>query len=242
VAGFVEEPSFYPYLSGTANLELLAELDGGHAATAVAAALQRVELSPRASDRVSGYSTGMRQRLGIAAALLRSPRLLLLDEPTSGLDPAGARSVATLVRDLAGQGVAVLLSSHLIGELENICDTYTVLRHGRAVWAGTAERLEAEAPASAYALGTSDDERATEIAVEHGGVRVGRAPRGGLTIAVERDRIDGYVIALGRAGIAIRRLELVVSPLESMFFALTTDESVSELEPLDLARRAVAAS
>ena len=82
----------------------------------------------RGGDRVSGYSTGMRQRLGIAAALLRSPRLLLLDEPTSGLDPAGARDMAGLVRGLAADGTAVLLSSHLIGDLENVCDAYTVLR------------------------------------------------------------------------------------------------------------------
>ncbi len=85
-------------------------------------------------DRVSGYSTGMRQRLGLAAALLRAPRLLLLDEPTSGLDPAGARDVAALVRELAADGVAVLLSSHQIGELERVCDAYTFMREGRVVW------------------------------------------------------------------------------------------------------------
>ena len=89
---------------------------------------------------MSGYSTGMRQRLGLAAALLRRPRLLLLDEPTSGLDPAGTRAVAALVRELAAAGVAVLLSSHQIGELEKVCDSYTMLRDGRVVWDGTARR------------------------------------------------------------------------------------------------------
>ena len=137
VAGFVEEPTFYPYLSGRVNLELYAELDGGGATGRVEEVLEQVGLAGRGGDRVSGYSTGMRQRLGIAAALLRSPRLLLLDEPTSGLDPAGARDMGRLVRRLAGDGTAVLLSSHLIGDLENVCDSFTVLRLGRVVWNGS---------------------------------------------------------------------------------------------------------
>ena len=88
----------------------------------------------------------MRQRLGIAAALLRSPRLLLLDEPTSGLDPAGARDMGRLVRRLAADGAAVLLSSHLIGDLENVCDSFTVLRLGKVVWNGSAQQLRDQAP------------------------------------------------------------------------------------------------
>ncbi len=169
VAGFVEDPSFYPYLSGRANLELLAELDGTGARQRIDAALERVDLLDRARDRVGGYSSGMRQRLGIAAALLRKPRLLLLDEPTSGLDPAGAREVAALLRELSSHGTAVLLSSHLIGEIETACDGFTVIARGRVVWSGTAAELRAQAPASAYALTTSDDERALEIAELHRG-------------------------------------------------------------------------
>ena len=174
VGGFVEEPSFYPYLSGRANLALLARLDGNSATpNQIDDALVRVDLEHRAAQRVSGYSTGMRQRLGIAAALLRRPRLLLLDEPTSGLDPAGTRAVSALVEELAGEGVAVLLSSHQIGELEKVCTAYTVLRDGKVVWDGTAAELVAQAPASAYALATSDDERALEMAVRQPGVRGG---------------------------------------------------------------------
>ena len=165
VGGFVEDPCFYPYLSGRANLQLLARLDGGAASAAeVELALERVDLGTRAGDRVSGYSTGMRQRLGIAAALLRRPRLLLLDEPTSGLDPAGARAVAGLVRELAGDGVAILLSSHQIGELERVCSSYTFLRSGSVAWDGTAAELEARAPVAAYWLETSDDERGRQLA------------------------------------------------------------------------------
>jgi ABC-2 type transport system ATP-binding protein len=243
VGGFVEDPSFYPYLSGRANLGLLARLDGdGATAGRIDEALARVGLAERADERVSGYSTGMRQRLGIAGALLRAPRLLLLDEPTSGLDPAGARAVATLVRELADDGVAILLSSHQIGELERVCTTYTFLRDGRSVWDGSAAELDAQAPASAYALLTSDDERAHELAAEHPGIRVQRSPRGGLALAAQQGSLDALVLALGDARVVIRRLELLVSPLESMFFALTTDESLDELQPNEFAERVLASA
>jgi ABC-2 type transport system ATP-binding protein len=240
VAGFVEEPSFYPYLSGRANLELLVELDGSAGGPSIDEVLARVDLARRDGDRVGGYSTGMRQRLGIAAALLRSPRLLLLDEPTSGLDPAGARAIAQLVRELSADGVAVLLSSHQIGELEKVCDAYTFLRHGRVVWDGTAAELRARAPASAYALLTSDDDRALELAEAQPGIRAGRSPRGELSLAVEEEGLDTFVLDLGRAGVAVRRLELLVSPLESMFFALNSDAAVDELEPYELAEKVLA--
>ncbi len=240
VAGFVEDPAFYPYLSGRANLALLSKLDGRRDGVPIEEALERVDLARRGRDRVSGYSTGMRQRLGIAAALLRAPRLLLLDEPTSGLDPAGARTVAALVRELAGQGVAVLLSSHHIGELEKICDAYTVLRDGRPVWSGTAGELLEQAPSSAYMLATSDDERALLLAAGAPGVRAGRSPRGDLHIAVDEGALDSFVLALGDARVVVRRLELLVSPLESMFFALTSDQFVEQLAPHELAERILA--
>jgi ABC-2 type transport system ATP-binding protein len=242
VGGFVEEPAFYPYLSGRANLSLLARLDAGPTAAAVQDALARVELERRGDDRVAGYSTGMRQRLGLAAALLRSPRLLLLDEPTSGLDPGGTRAVAALVRELAGEGVAVLLSSHQIGELERVCDAYTVLREGKVVWDGSAKEVIAQAPASAYALQSSDDELALRIAANQVGVRAGRSRRGELALSVHEGCLDDFVLALGDARVAIRRLDLLVSPLERMFFALTSDgAALDELEPEELAEKVLAA-
>jgi ABC-2 type transport system ATP-binding protein len=239
VAGFVEEPTFYPYLAGRVNLELFAELDGGVSSGRVDEVLGLVGLSGRGGDRVSGYSTGMRQRLGIAAALLRSPRLLLLDEPTSGLDPAGARDMAGLVRRLAAEGTAVLLSSHLIGDLENVCDAFTVLRLGKVVWDGSAQQLRDQAPGSAYRLATSDDVRALEMAEQHPTIHVTRSPTGELRLAVQ-GRVDAYVLDLGRANIAVRRLELVVSPLESMFFALTTDVPLDAAGLTDLLEAAMA--
>jgi ABC-2 type transport system ATP-binding protein len=241
VAGFVEEPRFYPYLSGRANLSLLARFDGGNLGAAqIDDALCRVELGRRADDRVSGYSTGMRQRLGLAAALIRQPRLMLLDEPTSGLDPAGTRAFVALLKDLAAQGVAVLISSHQIGELENVCTSYTILRQGRVVWDGTATELEAQAPASAYRLSTSDDEQTLELVAKHGGVRAQRGLRGGLVLAATPDALDEFVLVLGEARVAVRRLELAVSPLELTFFALTSEQPLGEVELRDLAERAIA--
>ncbi|MGO9954861.1 MAG: ABC transporter ATP-binding protein [Solirubrobacteraceae bacterium] len=242
VAGFVEDPSFYPYLTGRANLQLFAELDGQDARQRVDDALARVDLLARAGDRVSVYSSGMRQRLGIAAALLRNPRLLMLDEPTSGLDPAGARDVGALLRELSSHGVAVLLSSHLIGEIENICDCYTVLDRGRVVWSGSAAQLRAQAPVSAYVLVTSDDERALEIAELHPGRHARRTPTGELEIELREPELDAYVLALGRDGVAVRRLDLRVSPLQSMFFALTDDaarQTAQHRQPTDARRRIV---
>ncbi len=221
VSGFVEEPTFYPYLSGRANLEVLAELDGAGARTRIDDVLEQVELTERGGDRVGGYSSGMRQRLGIAAALMRAPRLLLLDEPTSALDPAGVRFVVELVRTLSESGVAVLLSSHQIEEVEGLCDSISVLSRGRVVWEGTAARMLAEAPSSAYRIATSDDARALELANGQRGVRAERAPTGGLTVQADDGALDPFVLALGRAGVAVRRMELSMSPLESMFFALT---------------------
>jgi len=230
VSGFVEDPSFYPYLSGRMNLELLAELDGDPvAAGRIDDVLERVGLARRAGHRVNGYSTGMKQRLGIAAALLRGPRLLLLDEPTAGLDPAGVNDIGDLVRELSADGVAILVSSHQIVEVEDVCDTFSVMRRGHAVWSGTSAELRAEAPGSSYRLATSDDGRALELARRHSGVEVVPTPHGGLELAADQSSLDGFVVALGSEGVAVRLLELLASPVESMFFSLT-GEKAGELD------------
>jgi ABC-2 type transport system ATP-binding protein len=242
VGGFVEDASFYPYLSGRVNLELLAELDGGATAARIDEVLETVGLAARGRDRVNGYSSGMRQRLGIGACLLRGPRLLLLDEPTAGLDPGGVREMAALVRDLSANGTAIVLSSHQIGEVEGICDSFTVLRQGKVVWDGTAARLRAAAPAPSYKLATSDDRRALEIADRWPEVQAIPAPTGGLEITVEGESLDPFVFALGDARVAVRCLDMLVSPLESMFFALTseatTETDLSEPAEVPQAARA----
>jgi ABC-2 type transport system ATP-binding protein len=226
VAGFVEEPAFYAYLTGRANLEVLAALDDDVAGpAAIDDALERVGLAGRADDRVGTYSTGLRQRLGVAAALLRQPRLLLLDEPTSGLDPLGTRAVGALLRQLSEQGVAVIVSSHLIGELEALCHSYTILREGRVVWDGTAAELARAAPGPVYRFTTTDDARALEIASGRPGLEATRALSGaGIRLTAELPAVDDYVRAVVGTGLAVRGLELQMGALESVFMKLTTDD------------------
>ena len=169
VAGFVEAPRFYPYLSGRKNLELVAALDGDGAAGRIGEALDTVDLADRAKHKVGGYSHGMRQRLGIAGALLRAPRLLLLDEPTTGLDPAGMRDMRALIRRLADQGITVLLSSHLMAEVEELCDRVAIIGSGRVLYEGALDELIAST-SGRYELRTTDDIYAMQIATRYGEV------------------------------------------------------------------------
>jgi ABC-2 type transport system ATP-binding protein len=233
VAGFVEAPRFYPYLSGRRNLELVAALDGGGAGARIGEALDTVELSARAKDRVGGYSHGMRQRLGIAAALVRDPRLLLLDEPTTGLDPGGMRDMRRLVRRLAGQGITVLLSSHLMGEVEELCDRVAIVRTGRVVYEGSLPDLLAST-AGRYALRTTDDVRAAALAAERRGVTDVRFADGGLTLTAEEEAVAALSVALGEAGIGIAALVPRTATLEELFFRMTEDDTAPA--PVDAER------
>ena len=233
VGGFVEEPRFYPYLTARRNLELMADLDGG-GDTRIDEVLSTVRLDDQADRKVGGFSSGMRQRLGLAASLLRRPRLLLLDEPTVGLDPTGARDMLSVVKTLSADGVTVVVSSHNMSELEGVCDGVTVMRDGRSVWHGSMERLRAESPAPAHRLETSDDVRATELAKSDRRLEIVADPGGWLTVSADREVLDAYVVALGKAGIAVRRLELLMTALESMFFSLTGERA----EPAPATREA----
>ncbi len=223
LAGFVEEPRFYPYLSARRNLALLGRLDGALDRQRVGEMLELVGLSAIRDSGVGTFSTGMRQRLGLAAALLRAPRLLVLDEPTIGLDPAGTRDVRDLLRDFASRGGTVFLSSHDMSEVAEICDGVVIIRKGRVVWDGSLDRLRQEAPAPAYRLSTSDDERALEIARTQDGLDVAHADRR-LTIRAEDVVRDEFIVALGRDGVAVQLLEPALSPLEAIFAELTEDE------------------
>ncbi len=164
---------FYSYLSARRNLELLAAYDGGDARARIDAALDIVELTGRQRDRVGGYSHGMRQRLGIAASLLRNPRLLLLDEPATGLDPGGMRDMRRLVRRLADEGMTVLLSSHLLGEVEEVCNRVAIVRRGRVVYEGEIAALTRAG--AVLRLRTSDDALALAVCEAQPGV-TGRSP------------------------------------------------------------------
>ncbi|MGI8845621.1 MAG: ATP-binding cassette domain-containing protein [Thermoleophilaceae bacterium] len=221
VAGFVEGPQFYPYLPGRVNLELLAALDGGEAHSRVDEVLDIVELGRRGKDKVGGYSHGMRQRLGIAAALLRRPRLLLLDEPATGLDPGGMRDMRRLIKRLASEGMTVLLSSHLLAEVEELCNRVAIVQTGRVVYEGSLEELRATAGLR-YRLRTTNDSRATRICRAQPGVDVADEDADGLVIHAEHDDAFAELSrALVEADVLVRELSPQLATLEDLFFRLT---------------------
>ena len=229
VAGFVEAPRFYPYLPGRTNLELLAGLDRmGVGRKRIDEVLDVVELRDRAKDKVGGYSHGMRQRLGIAAALLRDPKLLLLDEPATGLDPAGMRDMRELVRRLAESGMTVMLSSHLLNEVDELCNRVAIVRNGRIVYEGSLSELKRTASGH-WRLRTTDDQRAAAVSGAQPGVDVLATGDDGLSILADGERsIAELSVALVESGLGIVELHQHVASLEDLFFALTEDR---EAEP-----------
>jgi ABC-2 type transport system ATP-binding protein len=220
VAGFVEAPRFYPYLTGRTNLELVAALDGDGADTRIDTALDTVDLADRARDKVGGYSHGMRQRLGIAGALLREPRLLLLDEPATGLDPAGMRDMRLLIHRLAEQGMTVLLSSHLMSEVEELCNRVAILSSGRVRYEGSLHEL-VQTTAGRYELRTTDDERAAQIARGQRGVRAVTTGARGLGFHADELAVPELSLALARESIGISALVPRTATLEELFFRMT---------------------
>jgi ABC-2 type transport system ATP-binding protein len=220
VAGFVEAPRFYPYLSAAKNLQLLAALDGDDARQRIGEVLETVELSARAKHRVGGYSHGMRQRLGIAAALLRRPRLLILDEPATGLDPAGMRDMRLLIRRLADEGITVLLSSHQLPEVQDLCDRVAIVDSGRVVYEGALSDLRRQGGAG-YRLRTTDDTSALALARELPGIESAAAGEHGIGFQADEHDVPALTVALGRAGIGILVLTPELATLEDLFFRLT---------------------
>lgn len=217
VAGFVDGPGLYPALTARQNLAALAHLRG--ITVDVDATLAEVGLSDVADDRLRGFSLGMRQRLGLAAALVTRPRLLVLDEPSNGLDPAGKQHVHGVLTRLAAEGVAVVLSSHRMDDLAALCSDVTILATGRVLFSGPIAKLAAESGELDYRVVASDAEQAREIAAATPGLHVvGRAP---LVVRGPQPALDDLVARLVGAGIALRELTPAVSPLESAFLALT---------------------
>jgi ABC-2 type transport system ATP-binding protein len=217
VGALVESPSLYPFLSGRDNLRVLAR----HARvpeSRVEAVLEEVELTDRGSDRFATYSLGMKQRLGVAAALLKDPELLILDEPTNGLDPAGMAEMRTFIRGLGRGRRTVLLSSHLMTEVEQICDRVGVIRGGSLVGEGTVAELRGRETLRVRAEPVAAAERllATLPAVE----RVMVAD-GGLHIAADPAAASAINRALVEAGIAVSELSREQASLEQIFLELT---------------------
>jgi len=224
VAGFVEAPRFYPYLTGRRNLELLADYDEPVSRSRIDEVLEVVELRDRAKDRVGGYSHGMRQRLGIAAALLRQPRLLMLDEPTTGLDPAGMRDMRDLVRSLASEGITILLSSHLLYEVEELCNRVAIIRAGRVIYQGALRDLLATA-AGSYSLRAVEPQRARALLLAQAGVDNVELQDGELRFTADEDAVAALSVALGQARIAFTALVPQRESLEDLFLGMTGGDS-----------------
>ena len=236
VSGFVDGPGLYPTLTARQNLAALIALRyRAPRPDDVEEALAQVGLSEVADDKVRGFSLGMRQRLGLAAALLTKPRLLVLDEPANGLDPAGKKHVHAVLNRLATDGATVILSSHRMDDLEALCSEVTILSTGRVVFSGPLHKLSDENRELDYRLRTSDPTAARAVARETPGVAVVEGseavPRGDTDLIVVRARVaalDELVARTVRAEVAVRELAPVVSPLEAAFLALTEQQQEND--------------
>jgi ABC-2 type transport system ATP-binding protein len=228
VGSLVEGPAFHPYLSGAANLHRLdaadRTADPASARARVSAALERVGLLAAAGKRYRAYSLGMRQRLALAAALLTRRDLLVLDEPTNGLDPQGTREVRSLIAGLAADGTTVMLSTHLLSEVEQICDHVGVMHRGRLVAQAPLARLRAGVAAQAR-LETDRPEPATAVLTELGlsDVRTGPGRGGAAVVTAELGPLgpEKVVAALVHAGVGVRGFAVVTPDLEDLFVSLT---------------------
>ena len=230
LAGFVDDPRFYPYLTGRQNLRLLSILDGHpgtERARRVDELVDTVGLTESADRRVSGYSLGMRQRLGLASALLREPSVLVLDEPTNGLDPDGTRELWSLLRAITAAGGAVLLSSHDLAAVDEVCDAVTIMREGRALWSGPVAALHRNAPPPFVRVQTTDDDAAVTAACR-AGVHAEADPVGGVRIAGGGAALDQATAALVDEGIGLRLMVPGELPLRVLFGELAAGGAISE--------------
>ena len=220
VGGFVETPHFYPYLTARKNLELFAAFDGGRDRARIDELLELVDLRGRAGDKVGGYSQGMRQRLGLAVSLLRDPKLLILDEPTNGLDPAGIRDMRDLINRLAGQGMTVFLSSHLLAEVEELCTRVAIIRSGRIVYEGALADLHASATPR-YRLRTTDNQLAHALCAAEPQLRDVDLDHDHVTFSCDEPAVVGLSRKLVENGLGIAALVPETATLEHLFFELT---------------------
>ncbi len=218
IGSLVESPGFYPYLSGRDNLRVLATY-AGVGRPAIESALEITDLTDRAGDRFASYSQGMKQRLGVAAALLKDPELLILDEPTNGLDPAGMADMRDLIRSLGHEGRTVLLSSHQLGEVEQVCDRVGVIAGGRLIAENTVAELRGQAD---LVVGVNPVELAERIAVDLLGADAVRTVDSRLRCTLEQTQIAGLNRALVEAGVDVTELRLEERSLEEVFLSMTS--------------------
>lgn len=221
VGAVVENPKFSPHFTGRQNLTLLARTIGprGGVDAAVDGVVETVGLTGRDQDRYKSYSLGMKQRLAIAATLLKSPELLILDEPTNGLDPAGIREIRDTIRLLGESGVTVLLSSHILAEVQQVCTSATIIGNGRMLASGRVDDLIGTS--TSYRVGVPDPAAARAV-LTGAGFTVAE----GADLLVETDRPEAVTEALGAAGIWLSELTAVRADLETVFLQLTAGDQL----------------
>jgi ABC-2 type transport system ATP-binding protein len=234
IGAIIETPAFYPFLSGRDNLRALATAAGGVPAARIEELLRLVGLSERAGSRFKTYSLGMKQRLGIASTLLTDPELVILDEPTNGLDPAGQREIRELIPMLARQGRAVLLASHLLNEVQQVCDRVAIIRRGRLIQTGTVAELVRRDAHLEVSLPHADLERAGavvrglpfagDVVIADGRLRIGAAAEHGA--AINR--------ALAESGLYASAIVPRESSLEDVFLELTEEDQATERKDADV--------
>jgi ABC-2 type transport system ATP-binding protein len=218
IGAMIEAPAFYPYLSGRDNLRVLAR-HAGIGEARIASVLGQIGLGDRAGDRIATYSMGMKQRLGVAAALLKDPELLILDEPTNGLDPAGMAEMRDFIRSLAEGGRTVLLSSHLMGEIEQVSDRVGVIRDGRLVAEGTVGELRGRAGLRVRAEPQPEAARLIEAIAQ---VEAVTSHDGLLDVVVDTAQAAAINRTLVQAGVAVSEIYAQTASLEDVFLELTT--------------------
>jgi ABC-2 type transport system ATP-binding protein len=229
IGAIVETPSFYPYLSGRQNLAYFQGISGQGSAGELDELLDKVGLLARADDRFQTYSLGMKQRLGLAYALLGDPELLFLDEPTNGMDPAGMAEVRELIRDLAGENRTVILSSHLLNEVEQVCDSVAILSHGRLIAQGDVADLLQERGQPQVRLRTNDDRKAYDILNALAWVDSVSTDNGYLVAGVTPDRSWELTAALSRNEVYVAEMAPAQMSLEQYFLDVT-DEAAARIE------------
>ena len=226
VGAIVDEPRFHPHLTGRDNLRLLAAARGGAADQRIDPSLARVGLADRAGDKVATYSMGMRQRLGVAACLLADPELLMLDEPMNGLDPAGMQEMRAMIASLTDEGRTVMLSSHLLDEVERTCDAVAIVDHGRVIRQGPIDELIRGAGTMVIQVDCAEPARAKKL-IDEAGIAAGTAlARNGLTVTLpvgaEREAVADLNRRLVRAEIDVYGLREVQTSLEDWFLSVTS--------------------
>ncbi|MGY1858356.1 ABC transporter ATP-binding protein [Modestobacter sp. SYSU DS0290] len=222
VGALVETPLFFPGFTGRRNLRLLAET-AGLPRTRVEEVLEVVELRDRADDRFAGYSLGMKQRLAIAAALLKAPQLLVLDEPGNGLDPGGMRDVRDLVRRLGREGTTVLISSHLLTEIQQVADSVSIMARGRCIASGPVHEVLAGSGAPDVRVRVPDPAAAATV-LTAAGYSVAPAPEGGLLVHAVAAPAQ-VTRLLAESGHWLEELTPMTADLESAFLALTAERA-----------------